>query len=90
MPAEWVPHEATWLAWPTNRADWPGKFPPIPWVYAEIVRHLHTGERVHLLVDDADARILMTEFYRRMRAEKKSPLEALRLAQLAVYRPTVH
>ena len=55
MPAEWAPHEATWLAWPRNRADWPGKFPPIPWVYAEIVRHLHSGEKVHLLVDDADA-----------------------------------
>ncbi len=51
MPAEWTRHEATWLAWPHNRKDWPGKFGPIPWVYAEIVRHLHTGERVHLLVD---------------------------------------
>ena len=39
MPAEWEPHEATWIAWPHHRADWPGKFAPIPWVYAEIVRH---------------------------------------------------
>lgn len=52
MPAEWQPHEATWLAWPHHRADWPGKFAPIPWVYAEIIRHLHTGEFVHLLVND--------------------------------------
>ena len=52
MPAEWQPHEATWLAWPHNRDDWPGKFAPIPWVYAEIVKHLHTGEFVHLLVND--------------------------------------
>src|SRR3954447_26863721 len=50
MPAEWEPHEATWLAWPHQRNDWPGKFAPIPWVYAEIVRHLHRAERVHLLV----------------------------------------
>jgi agmatine deiminase len=50
MPAEWQPHEATWLAWPHNRHDWPGKFAPIPWVYTEIVRHLHTGELVHILV----------------------------------------
>lgn len=55
MPAEWAPHEATWLAWPHERRDWPGKFAPIPWVYAEIVRHLHTGERVHILIDDATA-----------------------------------
>src|SRR4051794_7591664 len=52
MPAEWEPHEATWLAWPHNRSDWPGKFPPIPWVYAEIVRHLATQEKVHLIVND--------------------------------------
>jgi agmatine deiminase len=53
MPAEWQPHEATWLAWPHNKADWPGKFAPIPWVYADIVKHLHTGEFVHILVNDA-------------------------------------
>jgi agmatine deiminase len=55
MPAEWAPREATWVAWPHNKADWPGKFPTIPWVYAEIVRHLHTGERVNILVQDRDA-----------------------------------
>ena len=55
MPAEWEPHEATWIAWPHERSDWPGKFAPIPWVYAEIVRHLHTGEHVHILIDDARA-----------------------------------
>lgn len=53
MPAEWAPHAATWIAWPHNRADWPGKFAAIPWVYAEIVRHLHTGEMVNILVNDA-------------------------------------
>jgi agmatine deiminase len=51
MPAEWVPHEATWIAWPHNKDDWPGKFGPIPWAYAEIVRHLHQGERVRILVN---------------------------------------
>ena len=53
MPAEWQPHEATWLAWPHHRDDWPGKFAPIAWVYAEIVKHLHVGEFVHLLVSDS-------------------------------------
>lgn len=51
MPAEWEPHEATWIAWPHFRGDWPGKFPPIPWVYAEIVRHLARRERVEILVN---------------------------------------
>lgn len=55
MPAEWEPHEASWLAWPHNPEDWPGKFQPIPWVYAEIVGHLARVEDVHILVDDAAA-----------------------------------
>lgn len=53
MPAEWEPHEATWIAWPHERADWPGKFAAIPWVYVEIVRQLARSERVHILVDSA-------------------------------------
>lgn len=55
MPAEWEAHEATWLAWPHNPEDWPGKFQTIPWVYAEIVRLLSARERVHILVNDARA-----------------------------------
>lgn len=53
MPAEWGRHEATWLAWPHNTSDWPGKFGPIPWVYGEIVRRIAPGERVDLLVNSA-------------------------------------
>ena len=56
MPAEWELHSATWLAWPHNRSDWPGKFAAIPWVYAEIVRHLSRVERVAIIVEDAAAR----------------------------------
>ena len=44
MPAEWERHEATWLAWPHENTDWPGKFAPIPWVYGEIIRHLSRVE----------------------------------------------
>lgn len=55
MPAEWDPHDATWLAWPHNPEDWPGKFQAIPWLYADIVRLLAARERVHILVDDARA-----------------------------------
>ena len=55
MPAEWKPHEATWLAWPHEASDWPGKFAPIPWLYGEIVRLLARVERVRILVEHADA-----------------------------------
>jgi agmatine deiminase len=53
MPAEWEPHEATWLTWPHEKSDWPGKFAPIPWIYGEIVRHLARVERVRILIEDA-------------------------------------
>lgn len=52
MPAEWAPHEATWLAWPHEKSDWPGKFAPIPWVYGEMVRYLSRHEKVRILVSD--------------------------------------
>jgi agmatine deiminase len=57
MPAEWEPHEATWLAWPHNPDDWPGKFQAIPWLYAEIARLLAAHEFVHILVEDAKAEL---------------------------------
>jgi agmatine deiminase len=53
MPAEWEPHAATWLAWPHYQGDWPGRFEPIPWVYAEIIRNLAKHERVELIVNNA-------------------------------------
>jgi len=55
MPAEWERHEATWIAWPHEKSDWPGKFAPIPWLYGEIVRWLARAERVRILVADAAA-----------------------------------
>jgi agmatine deiminase len=53
MPAEWEPHEATWLGWPHNPTDWPGKLPAIQWVYGEIVRQLAPREIVRIIVKDA-------------------------------------
>lgn len=55
MPAEWERHEATWIAWPHEKTDWPGKFAPIPWVYGEIVKRLARVERVRILISDAQA-----------------------------------
>lgn len=50
MPAEWAPHRATLLAWPHNKADWPDRFAPIPWVYMDIIRILSRFEDVILVV----------------------------------------
>jgi len=54
MPAEWELHEATWLGWPHNTNDWPGKMGVIHWVYGEMVRKLSGGETVRILVNDKE------------------------------------
>lgn len=64
MPAEWEPHASTWLAWPHYKLDWPGKFEPIPWVFAEIIRYLSRDERVELIVKDAAAEKLASKTLR--------------------------
>jgi agmatine deiminase len=55
MPGEWEKHEGTWLAWPHEVTDWPGKFAPIAWAFAEMVRLLSEVERVFLLVENGEA-----------------------------------
>ena len=76
MPAEWEPHAATWLAWPHNRSDWPGKFDAIPLVFADIVRHLARVETVNLIVASA--------------GEKLSAQEALRLSHVDLKQVKFH
>src|SRR5216683_4323128 len=68
MPAEWEPHSATWLAWPHFHGDWPGKFEPVSWVYAEIIRYLSRHERVELIVKDAAAEKLARKTLKRAHA----------------------
>ncbi len=53
MPAEWEPHRATWIAWPHNRLDWPGKIEAVRWCYVEIVRRLAAVEPVEIVFSDA-------------------------------------
>ena len=54
MPAEWETHAATWLAWPHERSDWPGRFEPVIWVYGDFVRHLSQVEKVCILVESQE------------------------------------
>src|SRR5262245_43594646 len=56
MPAEWEPHEATWIAVPHHKTDWPGKLSALPLTFAEMARVLSQGERVRLLVNDTAER----------------------------------
>src|SRR5260370_24857031 len=65
MRGEGEPHSASWRAWPHFRGDWAGKFEPIPWVYAEIIRDLSRHERVELIVKDAGAEKLARKTLKR-------------------------
>lgn len=57
MPPEWAPQERIWFSWPHAKADWPGKFAPIPWVFAEMIRVITmSGQRVGLVVKDDKTR----------------------------------
>jgi len=54
MPAEWEPHEATWLSWPHKEASWPGAFDSVPGIFVEITKHLTESELVRINVADED------------------------------------
>jgi len=54
---EWSKHEATWIGWPYNKSDWPGKFSPIPYVYAEIVKYISCGEKVRIFVQSKEHKL---------------------------------
>jgi len=64
QPAEWESHEATWLGWPHNASDWPGKFEVIPWVYGEMVRKISAGENVRLLIRHAKDEALARHIFK--------------------------
>ena len=65
LPAEWEPHDATWLVWPQNTRDWPGKFQKIKFVYREIVSHLLESEKVRIIVNPAETRKRVKSFLKK-------------------------
>jgi agmatine deiminase len=50
MPAEWEQHSKTWMAFPPNKPDWPGKYESALQTWIEIVRVLARHEQVNILV----------------------------------------
>ncbi len=65
LAAEWEPHEATWLVWPQNASDWPGKLPAIERFYGEIIGHLSESEKVKIIVDPGETRKQAEGFLRK-------------------------
>ena len=53
MPAEWQPHDSTWLTWPKDPITFPGDaVKQAELTYLQMIEALSQGERVDLLVDD--------------------------------------
>ena len=64
MPAEWEPQKSTWIAWPHNKDDWPGKFDHIPFVFGKIISELSRVQLVNILVKDKSEKNKATFFLR--------------------------
>jgi len=55
MPAEWSPHEATWMAWPHTEELWVGdQLEPTRVEFARFINTLAKHERVELLVANTE------------------------------------
>ena len=57
MPAEWAPHDWTWIGFPTDPQEWPGAFEGARRQIADFANALHAdgqGEEVRLVVANAD------------------------------------
>ncbi len=50
VPAEWAPHEATWVAWPSHEDLWQDNLGPARAAFARLVGAIAEGERVEVLV----------------------------------------
>lgn len=55
MPAEWEPHEATWLSWPQNPDTYPpGIIERVEKTFAQMIVALQENEKVNILVNDSE------------------------------------
>lgn len=72
MPAEWEPHEATWLAWPHNEETWPGKIPEVRQIFLQMIEALTRHEKVQLLVENPEMRREVEDFLRHRPFNRKN------------------
>ena len=82
MPAEWEPHGATWVAWPHNRDTWPGKFEPVPGVFAELILVLARSEPVCVLAGRGE---VMREAQAMVVGRTANPSHSSELANVTLY-----
>lgn len=51
MPAEWEPHQSTWISWPHNDETWPDELEQVEATMAEVVRVLSLSETVRININ---------------------------------------
>ena len=84
MPAEWERLVGTWFTWPRPEGiSFPGKYEPVPDVYAELIRHLVTVEDVNINVWNAEKE----EWVRGLLRARRVPLERVRFHHFPAYEP---
>jgi agmatine deiminase len=84
MPAEWEPHDGTWLTWPRPEGiSFPDKYDTVPPVYAEFIRQLVDVEDVNINVWNAE----MEAWVRDLLRQNKTPLEGVRFHHFPAYEP---
>jgi agmatine deiminase len=69
FPAEFAPHDATWLSWPHKEASWPGKIASIYPFYARFISVLTKSEQVNININDEQTRAAATRFIREAGAD---------------------
>ena len=54
MPAEWIPHQSTWLSCPKDPETWPDRVPQVEEIYLQMIAALAPYEIINLLVNDLE------------------------------------
>lgn len=72
FPAEFAKHSATWLSWPHKEASWPGKIATIYPRYAEFIKRVAEGERVHINVADDAMMHMATQYLNEANADLRN------------------
>jgi agmatine deiminase len=58
QPAEWTPHSACWVAWPSDKSLWLANLEPARAAWIKMARAIASGETLEVLVPDAGNEVL--------------------------------
>ena len=72
MPAEWEKQDSTWIAWPHNKDDWPGKFEYIPEVFSNIIYHILKVQKVNLLIQNSREKDVVLQILKKKKINIKN------------------